>query len=93
MYNVDLHQVIDFSVFKCSCYEGDTCYGTASIIIKNTQIPNDGYVLTINNGDQVFLYNEEGTSLHSAGLDQPYSIRDLFFTLFHNGEEINQDDL
>ena len=93
LYNVDLHQVIDFSVFKCSCYEGDTCYGTASIIIKNTQIPNDGYVLTINNGDQVFLYNEEGTSLHSAGLDQPYSIRDLFFTLFHNGEEINQDDL
>ena len=93
LYNVDLHQVIDFSVFKCSCYEGDTCYGTANIIIKNTQIPNDGYVLTINNGDQVFLYNEEGTSLHSAGLDQPYSIRDLSFTLFHNGEEINQDDL
>lgn len=93
LYNVDLHQVIDFSVFKCSCYEGDTCYGTANIIIKNTQIPNDGYVLAINNGDQVFLYNEEGTSLHSAGLDQPYSIRNLSFTLFHNGEEINQDDL
>ena len=93
LYSLDLHQIIDYSVFKCSCYEGDTCYGTANITIKNTQVPNDGYVLTINNGDQVFLYDEEGTSLHSAGLDQPYSIRDLSFSLFHNGEEISQDDL
>lgn len=93
LYSLDLHQIIDYSIFKCSCYEGDTCYGTANITIKNTQIPNDGYVLAINNGDQVFLYDEEGTSLHSAGLDQPYSIRDLSFSLFHNGEEISQDDL
>lgn len=93
LQNVNLHQIINYSVFTCSCYEDDKLVGTESITIKNTQAPLDGYTLVINHGDQVFLYDEEGTSLHSAALDEPYQIFDLTYTLFYNGQEIKEEDL
>ena len=97
LYNVKLQEIINFSTFRCSCYEksGNTekLIGTTSIKIKNTLAPSDGYTLIINHGDQTFLYDEEGSSLHSNAIDEPYQIFDLSYTLYYNGKEIKQEDL
>lgn len=94
IYNVDLQQIINYSTFRCSCfYKGQQLVGTATITLKNTLEPVDGYSLVINHGDQVFLYNEDGTSLHSAAIDEPYQKFDLSYTLFYNGQPIDQEDL
>ena len=94
IYNVDLQQIINYSTFRCSCfYKGQQLVGTATITLKNTLAPVDGYSLVINHGNQVFLYNEDGTSLHSAAIDEPYQKFDLSYTLFYNGQPIDQEDL
>lgn len=93
IYNVDLQQVINYSIFRCSCFNGEQLVGTATITLKNTLAPVDGYSLVINHGDQVFLYNEDGTSLHSVAIDEPYQKFDLSYTLFYNGQPISQEDL
>lgn len=94
IYNVDLQQIINYSTFRCSCfYKEQQLVGTATITLKNTLAPVDGYSLVINHGDQVFLYNEDGTSLHSAAIDEPYQKFDLSYTLFYNGQPIDQEDL
>lgn len=97
LYNVDLHQIINNSTFRCSCYEINNeiqqLVGTATIVIKNTQAPREGYSLMINHGDQVFLYNQDGSSLHNDSIDSPYEIFDLSYTLFYNGTAIQQQDL
>ena len=93
IYNVDLQQIINYSIFRCSCFNEEQLVGTATITLKNTLAPVDGYSLIINHGDQVFLYNEDGTSLHSAAIDEPYQKFDLSYTLFYNGQPISQEDL
>lgn len=100
LYNVDLHQITKQSTFWCSCYKQDTqtqeikyLVGTASITIENEKTPSDGYLLVINHGEQVFLYDEQGMSLHSAAIDEPYEIFDLTYTLYYNGRAIESQDL
>ncbi len=98
LYNVNLQEIINSSTFRCSCYEKrdndiQQLIGTASIEIKNTPASSNGYVLVINHGDQTFLYNEEGASLHSNAIDEPYQLFDLSYTLYYNGNEIKQEDL
>lgn len=100
LYNVDLHQITKQSTFWCSCYKQNTqtqeikyLVGTASITIENVQAPSDGYLLVINHGEQVFLYDEQGMSLHSAAIDEPYEIFDLTYTLYYNGRAIESQDL
>lgn len=102
LYNVNLQEIINSSTFRCSCYKKEEkedgsiiqqLIGTASIEIKNTPASSNGYVLVINHGDQTFLYNEEGASLHSNAIDEPYQLFDLSYTLYYNGNEIKQEDL
>lgn len=98
LYNVNLQEIINSSTFRCSCYEKkdngiQQLIGTASIEIKNTPASSNGYALVINHGDQTFLYNEEGASLHSNAIDEPYQLFDLSYTLYYNGNEIKQEDL
>lgn len=102
LYNVNLQEIINSSTFRCSCYRKEQkedgsiiqqLIGTASIEIKNTPASSNGYVLVINHGDQTFLYNEEGASLHSNAIDEPYQLFDLSYTLYYNGNEIKQEDL
>ncbi len=106
LYNIDLHQITFKSTFRCSCYKEEEIedqygnkdiiqrfVGTAVLDIKNSQTPQEGYTLIINNGDQVFLYDEDGTSLHCAAIDEPYKIQDLSFTLWYNGKAIQEKDL
>lgn len=99
LYNVDLHQITRQSTFWCSCYQlnskGEKEYlvGSASITLENTKTPTDGYLLVINHGEQVFLYDEQGASLQNAAIDEPYEIFPLSYTLYYNGKAIEQEDL
>lgn len=97
VYHVNLHEITNFSVFSCSVYkkenDKDFFVGSANITIKNTKAPSLGYNLVINNGDQVFLYNEAGDSLQNDSVDEPYDISDLTYSLYYNGRKIEEKDL
>lgn len=93
IYNLNLYKIIDYTTFYCSCFTGDELIGTAKIIIYNQAATLAGYNLVINNGDQVFLYDQNGMSLQSAAIDQPYNISDLSYTLIYNGVPIDEQQL
>lgn len=97
IYHVNLHEITNFSVFSCSVYKiknnKDSFVGSANITIKNTKAPSLGYNLVINNGDQVFLYNEAGDSLQNNSIDEPYDISDLTYSLYYNGRKMEEKDL
>lgn len=93
IYNLNLYKIIDYTTFYCSCFIGDELIGTAKIVIYNQAAALAGYNLVINNGDQVFLYDQNGMSLQSAAIDQPYNISDLSYTLIYNGVPIDEQQL
>ena len=94
IYNLNLYKIIDYTTFYCSCFTiNDELIGTAKIVIYNQAATLAGYNLVINNGDQVFLYDQNGMSLQSAAIDQPYNISDLSYTLSYNGVPIDEQQL
>ena len=93
IYNLNLYKIIDYTTFYCSCFIGEELIGIAKIVIYNQAAALAGYNLVINNGDQVFLYDQNGMSLQSAAIDQPYNISDLSYTLIYNGVPIDEQQL
>ena len=93
IYNLNLYKIIDYTTFYCSCFVEEELVGIAKIVIYNEAATLAGYNLVINNGDQVFLYDQNGMSLQSAAIDQPYNISDLSYTLSYNGVPIEEEQL
>ena len=103
LYNVDLHKVIDKSTFVCMVQQTQDAeknklktpikIGTASITLYNRKSAQNGYSLIINNGNQTFLYDENGLSLEGDSLESPYKISDLSYTLLYDGKAIEEKDL
>ena len=94
IYNLNLYKIIDYTTFYCSCFnEDNNLIGVGKIVIYNQAASLSGYNLVINNGDQVFLYDQNGMSLQSAAIDQPYNISDLSYTLSYNGVPIKEQEL
>ena len=57
-----MEKVVSSVTVYCTVYSGDTYIGTGSIVLYNTnELPNS-YNLIINNGDQVFQYDDNGLS-------------------------------
>ena len=82
VYKIQMNEVINFKTFKCSVYNGELYLGTASITLTNSLQKKDEYKLIINNGTQVFKYNEAGVSPTSPSLVTPMVLQPLSFTLF-----------
>lgn len=84
--NVKANTIIDFSTYKCSVYYKDNYLGTGVIILTNSFNAEEkeltDYGLIINNGNQVFQYNENGVAPTSRSLANPQVILPLDFTLF-----------
>ena len=84
--NVKANTIVDFSTYKCSVYYKDNYLGTGVIILTNSFDADEkeltDYGLIINNGSQVFQYNENGVSPTSRSLTNPQVILPLDFTLF-----------
>lgn len=88
---VHINQIINFSTFKCSVYSSsNVLIGTAAITLTNALANEDNYTLIINNGNQVFNYNEKGIAPNSLSLKNPCEIPELTFTILDSyGNSIN----
>ena len=92
IYKIQMDEVIKFKTFKCSVYDNDLYIGTASIVLTNSLEQKDEYTLVINNGTQVFKYDELGISPASPSLLKPMVINPLSFTIFNpEGVEVDSD--
>lgn len=84
--NVKANTIVDFNTYKCSVYYKDNYLGTGIIILTNSFNSEEreltDYGLIINNGSQVFQYNENGVSPASRSLANPQIILPLEFMLF-----------
>lgn len=90
IYKIQMNEVVDFKTFKCSVYNKDTYIGTASIVLTNSLEQKDEYTLVINNGTQVFKYDENGISPSSPSLLTPMKINPLSFTVYNpSGVEVD----
>lgn len=93
---VNMNKILTFATYKCAVYLQDgenTIYiGSAAIQLSNAPEQEDLelYSLVINNGSQVFKYNEAGVSPASKSLDNPLVIPELSFSLFDpTGKEVS----
>lgn len=94
IYNLNLNTITNFSIFICSVYDAEDNYlGKGKIeIINDINGDANAYTLVINNGDQVFKYNEQGVAPTSKSLENPQEIYPLSFTLYdENGLEISNN--
>ena len=90
VYNYKVSEVINYNIIKCSVLnENDDYIGTVSFEIKNnqTQISNS---LILNNGNQIYQYNESGVSPTDSSNENPLKIKVLSFNFYTNtGENIS----
>lgn len=95
IYNVQINDITDSRTFKCTVVnENGILLGTPSITLENTLSGEDLYSLVINNGTQVFQYNENGVAPNSKSLDSPQEILPLSFAIYDNlGQPIQEDIL
>ena len=90
IHNLKISAITTFSTYKCSVYKNGIFIGTASIIITNSLQNENAYTLVINNGNQVFKYNEQGVAPTNPALENPVTILPLSFTLYDNkGQKVN----
>ena len=94
IHNLLVKTISNFTIYKCSVYHRGIYVGTTSIVIKNSLQGGDAYTLIINNGSQVFKYNENGISPASESLENPIYIEPLNFTIYdNNGRALEKDVL
>lgn len=92
LIKVQINTITNFSTYKCSVYYKGTYIGTSSIVLTNSLEAEDIYTLIINNGSQVFKYNENGIAPTSNTVENPYEILPLTFVVYDNlGNQIPQD--
>ena len=92
IYNLTISTITKFSTYKCSVYKSGVFIGTASIIITNSESNDGNYTLIIDNGNQVFKYNEKGISPANGSVKNPITVMPLGFTLYDDqGQKINHN--
>lgn len=93
--NFYIGDIVNFVIIKCSVSYNGNFLGTAEITLLNsTEKPASTYNLVINNGTQVFKYNELGISPASGALDNPMILLPLSFTLYDSsGTVVTEEEL
>lgn len=81
---VKASDIVEFAIYECTVYYEDELYGTASITLYNSLTMEGSYHIEIENGTQVFKYNEDGVSPASSSLAQPQELKDLKIILYDN---------
>lgn len=90
--NVEVNNIVNYSVYKCSVWYNNNYIGTTSIILYNSLEKAKQYNLNINNGIQVFKYDENGIAPNNGSLEKPITILPLTFNLYdEKGKEIPQN--
>jgi hypothetical protein len=94
IHNLQISSIVNFSTYKCSVYNDGIFLGTASIVITNSLQGEGVYSLIINEGTQVFKYDENGVSPTStASLNQPIKLKALTFTIYDNSGKAIDDEV
>ena len=93
LINVQVKEISNFATYKCSVCIGDSCLGTGSITLLNTLKTESGYDVVINNGTQVYKYNENGVSPASKSLDKPQVVQPLSAVVYDNKGSILPNDV
>ena len=93
LYNFPISSVANSATISCAVIEiypnKEVYLGTASIVLYNKPEIEGMYSLNLQNGSQVFQYDNSGNSPTSPQLQKPLVISPLTFTLIDNqGKEI-----
>lgn len=94
IYNVNIKKIINFSTYVCTVLDTySNVIGSKEITLINKATSNGGYTLVINNGKQVFNYNEQGVSpCDNEKIN--FIIPQLTFSLYNQkGIEIDQNEI
>jgi hypothetical protein len=101
--SVDISQINGYATYKCSVFKIDPLeseanrrvyQGTASITLTNSYSEDSTYRLVINNGHQMFKYDEDGISPCSPSLDNPQEIQSLSYTFYDDkGVAFTEEEL
>lgn len=88
----DVQKIIGFNKFSCTVTDKNfNLIGTAEITLVNKKTSDGGFKLIIENGQQVFNYNEQGVSPCKNKLID-FAIPQLSFTLYDKmGQKVDQD--
>lgn len=90
IHKLKISEITKFTTYRCSVFKEGTLIGTTSIIISNSLKNESNYSVVINNGNQVFKYNEQGIAPDNKSLDNPMTILPLTFTVYDNeGREVS----
>ena len=81
---VNASDIVESAKYECTVYYEDELYGTAAITLYNSLTMEGNYHIEIENGTQVFKYNEDGVSPASSSLAQPQKLKDLKIILYDN---------
>ena len=92
--NFPINSIRGSSKIICAVQDGDTYIGTGSITLYNKLELQGSYSLSIDNGTQVFQYDNKGNSPTSEQLEKPLELKPLTFTLLDNtGKEISYEEI
>lgn len=81
---VNASDIVESAKYECTVYYEDELYGTTAITLYNSLTMKGSYHIEIENGTQVFKYNEDGISPASSSLAQPQELKDLKIILYDN---------
>lgn len=81
---VNASDIVESAKYECTVYYEDELYGTTAITLYNSLTMEGSYHIEIENGTQVFKYNEDGISPASSSLAQPQELKDLKIILYDN---------
>lgn len=88
---VQAKTINNYSLYKCIVSYKNNKIGKAEVIIKNSLEGGYAYTAIINNGNQIFKYDEKGISPASEAANMPIIIQPLDFTVYDdNGAEVPQ---
>lgn len=88
---VQAKTINNYSLYKCIVSYKNNKIGKAEVTIKNSLEGGYAYTAIINNGNQIFKYDEKGISPASEAANMPIIIQPLDFTVYDdNGAEVPQ---
>ncbi len=82
---INMKTIMTFATYKCSVYlaTNGSYLGTSSITLTNGEVMEENeYTFILNNGVQVFKYDEDGVAPTSTIMDNPQVIYPLSFTTY-----------
>jgi len=95
IYNIELGEIANFNKYTCSISSSGNFLGKSDIIITNSWDKEDNsYSMIMENGDQIFKYNENGIAPTNKSLAKPIVIKPLQFSVYNEkGQQVEDNKI